>query len=273
MKPYDFSRLTAIVLCWCLLLSGCASRPVPPLLAEDRVAVIPARYPPQANFNVYARGKSAAAGRLGAAGAGKGAAIGAIVPLEAGPAGMVAYPIIAPFTILAGAIVGGAIGAGSGAIHGLSAEDAERVSVLVDQAVQQLGIHEQLARRVVERAHGGGKQADLVLDAGPLAAEQEMNYSGLGATHGAVLELTMDKVGMSARKGDPPRIALEMQVSARVVNLKGGSVSGIKQLKWAGRPRNLQEWATGGSDLLAANFEEGYETLAQYIWEIVFQGP
>jgi hypothetical protein len=41
-------------------------------------------------------------------------------------------------------------------------------------------------------------------------------------------------------------------------------------LNWAGPPRSLDDWASGGAEVLASDFREGYETLAQYVWEMVF---
>ena len=133
-----FIRLSAGIFGMTLLLAGCATEPQAPMMPPGPVAVVPARYPPEADFNVYARGKGAAAGELGTQGMASGAAAGVIVPLGMGPVGVAAYPIIAPFTILAGVVVGGTAGATYGAIHGLPADQVAKVSALVDQAVSQI---------------------------------------------------------------------------------------------------------------------------------------
>ncbi len=253
-----------------ILLSGCAATQPGPRLPFGPIAVVTAHYPPEADFNVYARGKGAAAGELGAKGVAGGAAAGAIVPLGMGPYGIVAYPVIAPFTILAGLVIGGTVGASYGAINGLPADQAARVNALVERAVNQIGVHEEVARRVVERSLSGGRSVDLRGEAGPRTRKDRPDYAELKPAYRAVLELAVDKVGMAARKGDPPRIALEMRLHARVVSLGDDGISGESRLEWAGKPRTLADWQAGGGDLLAAEFERGYETLVQYTWEDLF---
>jgi hypothetical protein len=143
------------------------------------------------------------------------------------------------------------------------------VEALVDQAVAQIGIHEQVARRVVERSLKGGKSVTLLDQAGPGDIVDAPDYADLKPTFRAVLELAVDKVGMAARKGDPPRVALEMKLRARVVTLGEDGVSGEKHLEWAGKPHDLAAWQTGGAALLAGEFEQGYENLSRYVWEIL----
>jgi hypothetical protein len=266
-KPDRNLRLLASYLGSLVFLSGCVTTPPTPRLPDGPIAVVPARYPPQADFNIYARGKSAAAGELGGQGAASGAVAGALLPVSMGPIGVAAYPIIAPFTILAGLAVGSAVGVSYGTMHGLPAEQAERVGVLVDQAVNQIGVHEQVARRVVKRAQDRGMSATLAPEAGPRTAAERPDYASLRPTYRGVLELAVDKLGMAARKGDPPRIALEMKLHARVVTLGDAGVGGEVQLEWSGKPHPLGEWQAGGADLLAAEFEAGYDTLVQYTWE------
>ncbi|MEW5770141.1 MAG: hypothetical protein AB1831_07210 [Pseudomonadota bacterium] len=262
-------RVLVILLVALALLSGCVTTPPAPALPPGPVAVVPARHPPQADFNVYALGKGAAAGELGGQGAATGAAAGALLPVEMGPIGIAAYPIIAPFTILAGIVVGGTIGASYGAMHGLPADQAAQVRALVDQAVNRIGVHEQVASRVVARAQALGVPASLEAQGGPGSGAEKLDYAALRPAYRGVLELAVEKLGMAARKGDPPRIALEMKLRARVVPLGEGGIAGEQQLAWSGKPHPLGAWRTGGADMLAAEFEQGYDTLAQYVWETV----
>ena len=64
-----------------------------------------------------------------------------------------------------------------------------------------------------------------------------------------------------------------MEMNARVVDLDEKSVSGVMPLKWAGRPRPVGEWECGAEEQLSRDLEKGYETLAQYAWEILFPYP
>jgi hypothetical protein len=266
-----FKPLVSVPMC-AMLLAGCAAPPPPPepVLPDGRIAVVPARYTPEANFNVYARGKSEASSELAKEGAAAGAAAGAVAPLQGPGVGVLLYPFIAPFTILGGTIAGGISGQASGAVRGLPDEEAAKVSAVIDQAIHQLGVHVQISRRVVERARHFGWQVELVQVAGPGSPKENLEYGDLRTQYDAVLEVVVDKVGMAARKGDPPRLALEFQMHARVVDWSGKGVAGVKALEWAARPRPYDKWASASAELLAADFDEGYETLAQYVWEMLF---
>lgn len=265
-KPASCLRIS--LLGAALLLSGCASAPMSPTLPPGLIALVPAQFPPEADFNVYARGKGAAAGELGARGAATGMASGAIAPLAMGPVGVVGYPIIAPFTILVGLVAGGALGAGYGALHGLPAEQAEMAGMLANQAVNQIDVQTTLARRVLETSPQPGSKIELQAQAGPRSNQDAFDYMAWKSTYRAVLELTVEKIGMPVRKGDPPRLALEMKLRARVICLSPEAcIGGDKHLEWTGKPHALQEWQAGGGDMLAAEFESGYASLAAYIQE------
>ena len=58
----------AAALAAALALAACASEPPRPLLPAGggRVALVAARFEPETNFNAYAQGKGAAAGKRGA---------------------------------------------------------------------------------------------------------------------------------------------------------------------------------------------------------------
>ena len=110
MQFYSRSCRVIFLLLTITALGSCttASQPLP-YLSPGKVAIIPAQFVPESNLNTYAQGKSAAAGQLGMEGASEGAVAGALAPLQ-DPYGVILYPVIAPFTILAGTLVGGTIG-------------------------------------------------------------------------------------------------------------------------------------------------------------------
>ena len=58
-------RITAALAA--LALAACASEPPRPLLrgGAGRIALVAARFEPETNFNRYAQGKGAAAGKMG----------------------------------------------------------------------------------------------------------------------------------------------------------------------------------------------------------------
>jgi hypothetical protein len=233
------------ILLFVLAIGGCTTpqyKP-PPQLSPGKIAIIPARFVPESNLNVYAKGKSAAAGELAGQGAIEGAAVGAVAPLAAGPYGIVLYPFIAPYTILAGTLFGGTFGAAQGLIHGLPEQDARAISASVENVLGQLYIQKQVATRVEEQARTSGYNVTYLQDPGPTTIEEQPDYQGLAADkYNAVLELAVTHIRFEAHKGDPPRLALEMKLRSRIVALSGSSVSGIRYFEYKSRPQEVDKW-------------------------------
>ena len=261
-------KRVVLLICLLGLLAGCATPPLDRQIKSQRVAVVPARFLPEADLSVYARGKEEAAGELGAKGVVGGALMGMVAPLYAGPYGIIGYPVIAPFTIAAGAVAGGVFGAAQGATHGLPAEDVQRAEALFDEAVRQGGAHGRIAEGVADRVRSSGVSAEIVKEMGPEDPELEPTYAELTG-FGTVLELGLTHLAMFTWRGETPRVSLALRLRVRVVALDGGTTPGTMHLKWTGRPRTLAEWF-GGAGVLEADFREGYDTLAQYVWEIFF---
>jgi hypothetical protein len=261
------------ILVFIVLTGGCATtnqnQPLPKL-SPGKVAIIPARFVPESNLNIYAQGKSAAAGKLGTHGVAEGAAAGAIAPLS-DPYGVALYPLIAPFTILAGALIGGTIGASQGLMHGLSAEDAQAVSTIIDNALGRMYVQAQVATRVTEQAQIIGYNVTYLTDVGPTTIEELPAYQDLALEdYNAILELSVTSIKFAAHKGDPPRLALEMKLRSRVVALSGSSVSGTRYIEYKSRPRIVEKWTANHGQLMETEFNTGYSTLSQYVCEIYF---
>jgi len=254
----------ATTLAAALALAACATEPLRPLLpaGAGRVALVAARFEPQTNFNAYARGKGSAAGSLGAEWAAEGAAAGALVPLQ-DPVGVALYPVIAPFTILAGALLGGTAGGIQGARHGLSAEDAAAVRKAVNEAFAALKVQDSVAARIAEAAAARGRPLERAPDAEALAPRNEKDApdynSLLGAGYAAVLECTVTSVRVVAKKGDPPRVALELALRVRGVDPGGVSV---RRFVYKSRPEPVARWAENGGALIRSELEAGYRELA-----------
>jgi hypothetical protein len=255
----------ATALAAALALAACASEQPRPLLAAGagRVALVAARFEPETNFNAYAQGKGAAAGKRGAEWAASGAAAGALVPLT-DPVGVALYPYIAPFTILAGALLGGTAGGVQGARHGLSGADAASVRKAVDEAFAALKIQEAVAARVAEAAAARGRplERDPAAEAlAPRSDKDAPDYKALlGAGYAAVLECTVTSVRVAAKKGDPPRVALEIALRVRGVDPGGASV---RRLEYKSRPEPVARWAENGGALIRSELEDAYRELAE----------
>lgn len=265
------------ILVFIVLTGGCATtnqnQPLPKL-SPGKVAIITARFVPESNLNIYAQGKSAAAGELGKHGAAEGAAAGAAAAGEialSDPYGLILYPIIAPFSILAGALIGGTVGASQGLIHGLPAEDAQAVSAIIDNALERMYIQAQVATRVVEQAQIIGYDVTYLPDIGPTTIKELPGYQDLALEdYDAVLELSVTSIKFAAHKGDPPRLAVEMMLRSRVVALSGSSVSGIRYIEYKSRPRIIEKWSANQGQLMETEFNIGYSMLSQYVCEIYF---
>jgi len=269
------SRRWRAALLAALVLAGCASEPPRPLLhaGGGRVALVAARFEPETNFNAYAQGKGAAAGRMGAAGAAGGAAIGASV-LLLDPVTIVAAPILAPFTILGGALIGGLAGGVQGARYGLSDADAAAVRKAVDEAFAALKVQETIASKIAEAAAARGRpleRAEAASALAPRSAKEFPDYKALlGAPYAQVLEASMTSVRFVAKKGDPPRLAMEMKLRLRGVDA-GGAVS--REFEYKSRPEPVARWAENGGALIRETLETGYRELAADVGAWLISAP
>ena len=246
-----------------LALAACASEPPRPLLpaGAGRVALVAARFEPRTNFNAYAQGKGAAAAERGAEWAAGGAAAGALAPLSGSA---VLYPYVAPFVILAAALVGGAAGGIQGARHGLNAEDAAAVHKAVEEAFAALKVQESVAARVAEAMAARGRPVERTEAGAALAprnAKDAPDYKALlAAGYAAVLECTVTSVRVVAKKGDLPRVALE--IALRVRGIDAGGVT-LRQFEHKSRPEPVARWAENGGALIRSELETGYRELAE----------
>lgn len=264
-----FSRGWPALVC-IILIAGCSTVGVPRPIDRGPVALVTVSFPPEADFNTLALGKTSAAGTLGGEGALGGAAAGALVPLGMGPIGIVGYPVIAPITTLFGLVVGGSLGAGYGAFHGLSEAQVAQTRALSAQAMAKIDPQVEVARRLAAKLERTRLAVRLMPGAGPARREESRDYASLAGEFHAILELAMERIGMAAHKGDPPRVALEMRLRIKLLYPQGEDGQGTKTLDWAGRPRTLSEWRAGGPALLSQDFTRGYDDLAQYSLEMLF---
>jgi hypothetical protein len=273
--PLIRTRRRAAALVAALALGACATEPPRPVLPAGggRIALVVARFEPQTNFNAYAQGKGAAAGTLGAEWAAGGAAAGALAPLQ-DPVGVALYPVIAPFTILAGALLGGTAGGIQGARHGLSGEDAASVHKAVDEAFAALKVQESVAARIAGTAAARGRPLERPTGAEALGPRNEKDAPDyrtlLAAGYAAVLECTVTSVRVVAKKGDPPRVALELALRLRGVDAGGSSV---RQLTYKSRPEPVARWAENGGALIRAELETGYRELADDVAALLTESP
>lgn len=257
MKPYFLLLVT--------LISGCATEArIQPEFPDGKVALVPAHFTPALSLNTYAEGKGAAAATLGAEGAGGGALIGAVVPIQMGPLGIALYPIIAPFTIIAGTLVGGVIGTTTGAIHGLPADQAAMTRKLAQDALGNEGIQLTVAKLVESILRQRGNNVFLASEYGPVDKADFPGYANLPGTGvDGVLEVAVMSLGMAATKGTPPRISLEVKLRTRVIIPKLNQVRHEQILEYWSRPRPVADWVANGNELLIDQIKTALDALAK----------
>ena len=251
-------------------------------LAQETVAVIPARFIPQfqfsASLSIYAEGKDAAASRLGGQGAAwgatEGAVAGALAPLN-DPIGIVAYPFIAPFTILAGAIIGGTAGGISGSsqgrAHGMSEQEQATFGELTDQALEMLRVHGEIGHRLFQSANAYGYDVVLLEDSGPAVLAEQPDYSDLRAEgFTTALELAVTRIAFTSHENDTLQLALEMQMQTRVVNVIDGSTASTRIFEYNSNPQTMDYWSENPEALIEQEFLDAYDRLVEYVSRAYF---
>ena len=268
-QPAELSALALAI----ALLAGCAStRPesvAPQLIAPGRVAIVAARYAPEAAFNTYARGRGAAAGENGVKTAAKGALGGAfLLPMVVAsvvPPLIVLAPVLAPIGAVTGAVVGGTAGVVSGAWNGLPSEQVAALHQPIERARREQAMQSAMAKRVLqEGAAMPHYQFAYLPEAGPASAADAPDYHSLKAEgFDSVLELGVASVGFEAMKGEPASAVFEMKLHTRVVPLSGQGSPIVRDLQHRGQWRGVPEWAADDGKLLQQELDQSYGALAR----------
>ncbi|NJD36616.1 MAG: hypothetical protein FIA96_17625 [Betaproteobacteria bacterium] len=257
------------------LISGCANEArIQPEFPGEKVALVPAHFTPALSLNTYAEGKGAAAATLGAEGAGEGALIGAVVPIQMGPLGIALYPFIAPFTIIAGTLVGGVVGASTGAIHGLPADQAAITRKLAQDALGNEGVQLTVGKLIESMLRQRGHNVFLVSDHGPIDKADFPGYADLaGMGVDGVLEVAVMSLGMAATKGTPPRISLEVKLRTRIISPRPNQVPYERILEYWSRPRPVEDWIANSNELLIDQIKTALDALAQDTADVYYPIP
>jgi len=263
-----FQALSGLL--WCGLLAGCADLPKPPpesTRAElGNVVITPARYPPQSNIRLFAKGK--------AAGAAKGAAAGA----TAGLAGVGTFAaagaleaVIAPYLAV---VMVPAMATGSaylGAQSAVSGQDAAVLEAAVEHNLAALEVPDMLARSIAETANqDAGRDLPLFPRAGPTTPQAAPDYGLLGQG-GAdnVLEVAATKVGFTGGK----RLRFYLVARVRVLHVADGSQRYEREFVYQSDTYPAALWAKDQAALFQAELTRAYTSLAQSVVEQVFLLP
>ena len=249
------------------LLSGCASTAERREIGPGHVALVSAQYPPEADFNAYAYGRGVNAAKGGGAGALKGAAIGAYVPLKlaqgTGTVGMGVGLFLAVPMAAAGAVVGGTVGIIHGAATGMDSDQVSAIHDPITRLRQGATVQTAMAERVLAASVGHRSQTLTYLpEAGPSARRAALHYEDLrSAGFDSVLELALTHIGFEARPDDSPSARFGMKLRARVVPLAVGAAPWQQEWRYQGRWWPVSMWQS--DRLVMQELDAALDHLAQ----------
>jgi hypothetical protein len=244
-----------------VLASGCASTATQPdtvvteRLAPGRIAIVAGSAAVQ--LSVHSKDtRGSMAGKQAAHRSLNGVGAGLLMPFYMGPLGIALYPVIAPFTVVIGAVGGGMVGAVEGAAKGMSASRLEALHPALGRAVREQKMPDAVAQRVMQQGAAFPHYEFTYVADRP-------DYQWLKAEgFDSVLELGVTNVGFEAWKGKPPSAAFEMKLSVRVVPLNGHGTSFAREFEHRGQWRAVPEWAADDGKLLDEEFNQSYAALA-----------
>lgn len=267
--------------------SACTTVASPPPAAAIRqgigvVAVAPAQYVPESNFATFAKGTGAGAAKGAAIEGGTAAAGTAIVAA-------VAAPIAIPVVVFAGAVASAAMaihGTFAGARLAVPTVDAAQVESVISDAVARLDAQNAVATRLASIA----KDEPWIRLApapsqGPMSAKARPDYAELRITGaGAVLEIAVQEIKFGdcaawdiamlagGCSTEPERGLLSLFLSAqlRLVRVSDGTELLVRQFKYKSPRRDLARWVANDGELMAKEFEQAYQELAERAHDEVF---
>ena len=261
-----------------LVAQGCATTPPPPqLLTQDvraslgTIGVI--SFGPQLMADVsgpVGGGREAGRGALkgGAIGGLGGAGIGAIAGAFTGPCA----PVFVPFFAGIGAVGGGALGAGTGAIvrgvNAIPTATAESLEAALNSAIAGRDLPADLRERLLTRGPMMPRQSiDLGnIDGDPAGAP----VYGMFAANGvhSVLEVTITEVIFD---GEGASFALAMKARTRLIRLADNQVLWSNdQIMFRSTHADVATWTSAESGHLATELGTGVEMLARQIGDEIF---
>lgn len=221
------------------------------------IGIAPACFHPETNYVKPAgKGEAAAAGAVAGAG---GAAYG----IAQNPA-IIIIPYAVPIAIGGSAI----IGAGVGAILGVSDSKKGKAEAALNFAPVELNIQERLAEHLLsivqERTH---HRFLLLKDIGPVLLDQEVNYGSLSIENiNAVLEISVRRLGLWREKGINPPLHFFMTVTARVIRVADNTELYNYTFRYESKEkRKFTKWASNNAQSFKEEIDRGCQNLAKDI--------
>jgi hypothetical protein len=207
---------------------------------------------PSGEWNMPAKGE--------AAGAGRGAAVGALSVLAAPCAsyGCAANVLLAPVGAVVGSIAGGAMAE--------PATIVEEAEAAIQTAFANLQIPDMLRDRVLHAARAGTRHTLAQQDgtAAPDATAESFSRPD------TVLQINVQGYGTKAAWRPNPPVFLFLDTDIRLLRPADGSVIYSRKVAWVSAGRPLAEWAVANGDPVREELGRGIQYLAERIVDVVF---
>jgi hypothetical protein len=219
---------------------------------------------PESNFNTFAKGRLAGAGKGAAGGVAGGAAAGAAVGIATGPIGI----LLLPFLVGGGAVIGGVAGTVSGTVGAVPAQEAENIKVAISNALAALRIQETMSRYVLKASSG---LLDSRFYPEPVPSQMKAGYEYLKEKGiDTAMELSVESVGFEGGKGSDPPIAFFMKLRERIVRISDNTVLYDNRFIYRSAERKFSLWYKDNARLLSEELERAYRSLAEKVVEETF---
>lgn len=224
------------------------------------VAVVPASFIPDNNFNSFARGPTAGAGR----GAASGAIEGVKLSTQFGPF----FPLVLPIITASGAAGGAAVGA----VFAMPADEADKMEEAVKSSLQQINVQENLAGDLVEAGSELTRHNfTLLKSSGPEDARELRDYHARELPGiDLVIEVAVTGIGFSGGVFPDRELSFYMDVRTRGIPLHDQVTPEVVETTYRSRPRKVSHWSTGGASALGREFENAYREIAKSTVEQLF---
>ena len=260
--------------------SGCAHTPTPSLSNEVRaqlgtVGIVPAKFRPEADLSVPAKGWLAGAGRKSAIWGGKGLAF----PYNLGMGGNCRESLCGLF-ILTLVVTAGTIGGLSGGVVGaIQAEPSKKVShdeEVIATVIASMKMQESLCSRVEQVAQSRTLDHFVVVaDQGPTAPEEKNSYGSL-AEKGidTVLEIAIPRIALAGDWDINPSLQFQMNSHIRLIRTTDGKELYDSSSEYKGISLSFSNWADNDAKPFFKELEKAYQFLAERIvWEVFILIP
>jgi hypothetical protein len=248
-----------------------------PALAHGNVALVTARYTPEAIHEGYPSRVATAAFDVGAGtvkgalvGAVMGAAVGLAIPLRFNPPANRVGPIYhyaGRYLVVSGALVGGTIGALGGAWKGISAAHANAIQAPTERPQHEIDLRGAIAERVLVAA------ADMPSYRISQVFGVETHFSGFAPSYAwlkdegfdSVLEIAASTLGINDGQG-----AFRIALRARLVPLAVQEPIATREFSCVGKSQWISEWQGHDGAPLQEELDACYRSLSEQLVGFAF---